>query len=62
MHPLNDQLQAAGPVDRIADLAGVRARFEPTWVRWNIVRAVLNSAAFGCLTWALVVHGRLTSR
>ena len=60
--PLNDQLEAAGPVDRIADLAGVRARFETTWVRWNIVRAVLNAGAFGCLGWALVLHGRLTNR
>jgi uncharacterized membrane protein len=60
--PLNDQLEAAGPVDRITDLAAVRARFETTWVRWNIVRAVLNTAAFGCLAWALILHGRLSNR
>jgi uncharacterized membrane protein len=60
--PLNDELVGAGPVDRIADLAAVRVRFETTWVRWNIVRAVLNTAAFGCLTWALILHGRLTPR
>jgi uncharacterized membrane protein len=60
--PLNDQLEAAGPVDRITDLAAVRAGFERTWVTWNIVRAVLNTAAFGCLSWALVLHGRLTPR
>ncbi|HVQ95412.1 MAG TPA: anthrone oxygenase family protein [Mycobacteriales bacterium] len=60
--PLNNELMAAGPVDRITDLAGVRAHFETTWVRWNILRAVLNAAAFGCLTWALVLHGRLTGR
>jgi uncharacterized membrane protein len=59
--PLNNQLDAAGPVDRITDLAAVRARFETTWVRWNIVRAVLNTAAFGCLTWALILHGRVTA-
>jgi uncharacterized membrane protein len=59
--PLNDQLNAAGPVDRITDLAAVRARFETTWVRWNIVRAALNAAAFGCLSWALILHGRLTA-
>jgi uncharacterized membrane protein len=60
--PLNDQLDAAGPVDRITDLAAVRARFETTWVRWNIVRAVLNTAALGCMSWALILHGRLTAR
>ena len=25
------------------------------WVRWNIVRAVISTAALGCLTWALVL-------
>ena len=47
--PLNDALAAAGD----ADPALVRARFEGTWVRWNVVRAVLSTGAFGCLTWAL---------
>jgi uncharacterized membrane protein len=51
--PLNNTLDAAGPVDRIADLATVRAHFETTWVRWNIVRAVLCTGSFGCLVWAL---------
>jgi uncharacterized membrane protein len=55
--PLNDALAHAGPVDRIADLAAVRARFESRWVAWNTVRAALNAAAFGSLTWALVQHG-----
>jgi uncharacterized membrane protein len=54
--PLNDALAAAGDP---ADLAGVRSRFEATWVRWNVVRAVLSTGAFGCLTWALVVAGRV---
>lgn len=58
--PLNNEIRAAGNPDRIADLAAVRARFEPTWVRWNIGRAVASAAAFGCLTWALVLHGRAT--
>ena len=49
--PLNDALVAAGD----ADPAAVRARFEGTWVRWNVVRAVLSTGAFGCLTSALVV-------
>jgi uncharacterized membrane protein len=56
--PLNNELAAAGDAERIADLAGVRERFEASWVRWNIARAVASTAAFGCLTWALVLHGR----
>jgi uncharacterized membrane protein len=48
--PLNDALAAAGT----GDVAGARAAFEGTWVRWNVVRAVASTAAFGCLTWALV--------
>lgn len=32
-----------------------RKRFdEATWVRWNIVRAVASTVAFGCLITALV--------
>jgi uncharacterized membrane protein len=56
--PLNDHLMAAGPVDAITDLAAVRARFESTWVAWNIARAVLNTAGFGALIWAVILHGR----
>jgi uncharacterized membrane protein len=59
--PLNDELAAAGRPDRIADLAAVRERFETSWVRWNIVRALASTAAFGCLTWALVLLGRGTA-
>jgi uncharacterized membrane protein len=43
--------------DRLADPAAVRAAFEGTWVRWNIVRAVCSTAAFGSLVGALVVRG-----
>ncbi|MBE1491709.1 anthrone oxygenase family protein [Plantactinospora soyae] len=57
--PLNDKLAAAGNVEHIADLAAVRQRFEATWVGWNLVRAVVSTAAFGCLTWALLLTGRL---
>jgi uncharacterized membrane protein len=57
--PLNDELNAAGDPDRIADLAAVRERFEATWVRWNIVRSVASIASFGCLAWALVLEGRI---
>jgi uncharacterized membrane protein len=56
--PLNNELAAAGDPDHIADLAAVRERFEASWVRWNIARAVTSSAAFGCLIRALVLHGR----
>jgi uncharacterized membrane protein len=58
--PRNNDLKAAGEPDRIADLAAVRERFdEDRWVRWNIVRAVAATAAFGSLAWALVLHGRI---
>jgi uncharacterized membrane protein len=57
--PLNAEIQAAGDPDRIADLAAVRERFESTWVTWNVARTVVNVAAFGCLAWALVLHGRV---
>jgi uncharacterized membrane protein len=56
--PLNDQLDGAGDPDQIADLAAVRGRFEARWVRWNLVRALTSTAAFGVLAWALVLHGR----
>jgi uncharacterized membrane protein len=57
--PLNDRIKAAGDPDRIADLAPVRKRFnEARWIRWNIVRTVACTTAFGCLAWALVLHGR----
>ena len=59
--PLNDALKAAGDPDRI-DVAAARADFhEARWVAWNLVRAVLSTVAFGCLAWALVVHGRATA-
>jgi uncharacterized membrane protein len=58
--PLNNEIKAAGDPDRIADLAAVRERFEDRWVRWNIIRAVVCTAAFACLVWALVEYGRAT--
>ncbi|MDZ5446830.1 anthrone oxygenase family protein [Micromonospora sp. 4G57] len=54
--PLNDRLDAAGPVDRITDLTAVRERFEATWVRWNLARTVTNVAAFACLIGALLTR------
>ncbi|KDN85770.1 DUF1772 domain-containing protein [Kitasatospora cheerisanensis] len=56
--PLNDRLAAAGAPDGLTDPAAVRAAFEDVWVRWNLVRAVAATAAFGCLTWALALSGR----
>ncbi|MGK5673354.1 DUF1772 domain-containing protein [Micromonospora sp. URMC 106] len=54
--PLNDRLEAAGPVDRIGDLAEVRAWFEASWVRWNLVRTVSSVAALACLIAALLAR------
>jgi uncharacterized membrane protein len=60
--PLNDAIKAAGDPDRIADLAAVRANFhEARWIAWNVVRTLTTTVAFGCLAWALVVHGRSTT-
>lgn len=58
--PLNTALAAAGDPASLsaADLAGVRERFESTWVRWNVVRSVGSIAAFACCTWALVISSR----
>ena len=59
--PLNDAIKAAGDPDRIPDLAAVRAAFdEAKWRTWNVVRTLLDLAAFVSLAWALVLHGRST--
>jgi uncharacterized membrane protein len=52
--PLNNELEGSATVDFTAS----RARFEATWVGWNVVRALTSTAAFGCLAWALVVQSR----
>ena len=57
--PLNDALEQAGPVERIADPAAVRAAFERPWSRANVWRTVLCTAALGFLAWALLCEGRL---
>ncbi|GIJ29985.1 membrane protein [Micromonospora qiuiae] len=54
--PLNNRLEAAGPVERITDLTAVRQWFEAPWVRWNLVRTVSSVAAFGCLIGALLAR------
>ncbi|MGW0883429.1 anthrone oxygenase family protein [Streptomyces sp. NPDC002671] len=55
--PLNNHLADAGDPDHIRNLAAVRADFEHKWVTWNIVRALLHSAAFACLAWSLFMCG-----
>jgi uncharacterized membrane protein len=60
--PLNNMIKLAGPPDARTDLADVRQRFdEARWARWNHVRAIATTAAFGCLAWGLVVFGRVTA-
>jgi uncharacterized membrane protein len=60
--PLNDAIKAAGNPDHIRDFAGVRERFHETrWAAWNLVRVATSTGAFGCLAWALVLHGRSTA-
>ncbi len=56
--PLNQHLADAGDPARIADPAGVRHTFENSWIAWNVVRAVVSTAALGCLSRALLLHGR----
>ncbi|GAA1234786.1 hypothetical protein GCM10009665_26210 [Kitasatospora nipponensis] len=51
--PLNHQLAAAGSPGTIHDLAAVRARFEATWVRWNVARTLVTTASLVCLAWAM---------
>jgi uncharacterized membrane protein len=56
--PLNEDLKDAGDPARIENLAEVRDDFVAPWVVWDIVRTVATTAAFGALTWALVLGGR----
>jgi uncharacterized membrane protein len=58
--PLNNTMDAAEKAGRIAsDPSGVRDAFHETrWDVWNVFRALLSTAAFCCLAWALVLHGR----
>ncbi len=56
--PLNEDLKNAGDPDRIENLAAVRDDFAGPWVAWNIVRALAATAAFGALTWALVLRSK----
>jgi uncharacterized membrane protein len=61
--PLNDQLAKAGDARHVEHLTAAREQFESKWVFWNTIRALLHTAAFGCLAGALIVSGahRLSS-
>jgi uncharacterized membrane protein len=57
--PRNNEIKAAGDIDRMTNPHGVRERFdEATWVRWNHVRTITSTVAFGLLAWALVESGQ----
>jgi uncharacterized membrane protein len=59
--PLNVKLRDAGDPDAITNLAAVRDAFhESRWAAWHFVRTITSTAAFVCLAWALVLHGRAT--
>ncbi|AZM47184.1 DUF1772 domain-containing protein [Streptomyces sp. WAC 06738] len=60
--PMNNELDAAGAVDQIKDLAGLRERVEDRWVRWNNVRSVVMVLSFGSVSWALLQYGRATGK
>lgn len=58
--PLNLVIRSAG--DPIVDPAGLREAFQETrWAVWHVVRTIATLTAFGCLAWALVLHGRATA-
>jgi uncharacterized membrane protein len=57
--PRNNEIKAAGDVERMTDPHGVRERFdEARWVRWNHVRTSATTVAFGLLVWAVVESGK----
>jgi uncharacterized membrane protein len=56
--PLNDQLDAAGDPAKIANISEVREEFETPWAIWNVVRTVVITGAFVCLTRGFFGRGR----
>jgi uncharacterized membrane protein len=56
--PLNNQLGTASTAGTPADPATLRAQFESSWVRWNVIRALANTAATAVLAWALTLTAR----
>ncbi|HWM20529.1 MAG TPA: anthrone oxygenase family protein [Ilumatobacteraceae bacterium] len=59
--PLNDELDAAGDPNGVADIHAVREQFESKWIAWNIARTITNVAACCCLAYALIVSGRASA-
>jgi uncharacterized membrane protein len=57
--PLNEDLKDAGDPARIGNISEVRDDFVTPWVAWDIVRTLVTTAAFGFLTWALVLRARM---
>jgi uncharacterized membrane protein len=54
--PLNNGIKTAGDPRSMSDPAAVRRRFnERRWTRWNNVRALAATVAFGLLLWASVL-------
>ncbi|WP_326949620.1 DUF1772 domain-containing protein [Amycolatopsis sp. NBC_01307] len=49
--PLNNALENGGD-----DYATLRAQFETSWVRWNVLRTLASTAGFGCLVAALLTR------
>ena len=57
--PRNNEIKAAGDVNRMSDPHAVRERFdEARWVRWNHIRTFASTVAFGLLAWTLVQSGQ----
>ncbi|MFI5911073.1 DUF1772 domain-containing protein [Dactylosporangium sp. NPDC051541] len=52
--PLNNTLDAAGPVAAITDPSAVRAAFEGRWVTWNLVRTVASAGSLLTMAIALL--------
>jgi uncharacterized membrane protein len=51
--PMNNALESG-----TTNLAELRARFETGWVRWNLLRALVSTAGFGCLLGGWLARGR----
>ncbi|WP_328648378.1 DUF1772 domain-containing protein [Amycolatopsis sp. NBC_00348] len=49
--PLNNALENGGD-----DYATLRAQFETSWVRWNVLRTLASTAGFGCLVAAVLTR------
>jgi uncharacterized membrane protein len=56
--PLNNQLSTATTATTPTDLSALRQQFESSWVRWNVIRALANTAATAMLAWALTLAAR----